>query len=633
MNVITKYEIEDLNKIIIQVIENNRRHADYNHVVKLQKKYFQYLTGKYQGDLIVQYKDRESDDQKKQRVKITQPRTPYYGSICMQPFEEIARAEDYQQDINSEAANKETVISEVSKAIDNFSDGMSLRRWMDNYFRHFIFYDPNAWLIVDFVNPTPKIKKPIVFPIVVNSVDALDFEFYLNNLQYLVIREDIFIKDEHNTNVNLPELIKVIDLLFDKSKLEKEDEPKIETPEGYTKGSRYILYAPNIAIEYVQTNKKSDENGRTSTKLEDENYYFVETYDTKSVITPAKRFGYLKDPETNLRTLVSPLHSASSLFDEAIQRKSELDLHLALHGFLRQYSYGKSCTNKTNDEGHCDGGRMSRTKSTCSVCKGVGKMLHTTVQDVMIVDLPSDMLEDGKIPALKDMVHYVQVPTELIELQRSILKDLEQDIIRAVFNTKMFESKIVQTTATEVIIDKIPINNVLKKAADQQAELMKLSATMIAIHQLNYDGFSCNFNYGGDFRLESIQQLLEQRQAAVNSGAPAAVIAKIDEKILSKQFQGDKSAILKAQNRAAHRPFRERSIQEKQFLLATIEDSNKLFVLEVFFEEIMDEIEVEVTSPPFYQLDFKKQKEIIAVKVENYKDQIKPQAAQLPANV
>jgi hypothetical protein len=629
MRLIKKYNEEQLREILVQVIARGKRHSDYKHVVALRRRYFQYLTGKYQDDLIVSYKDRESDTQKEQRIKITQPRTPYYGSIAMQPFEEIARAEDFKPNLASAKENAENIIAEIQSRLDNFCEGMSLRSYMDMACRHYNFYDPNAWFITEFANHKPLEQKPFTFPLVVNSSNALDYEYYLGELQYLVYREPIFIKSDDNTDANMPAMIKSINsILGIKDEVEKGDvNNEAEPPEGYNKGYRYLLYAPDIAIEYVETNAKD------GIELADKKRYYYQRYDTKSMIVPAARFGYLKDPETDLRTYVSPLHPANSLFEEAIQRKSEIDLHLALHGFLQKYTYGRDCNHKSAEDGYCDAGKMNKSKTTCSVCKGVGKLLHTTVQDVVIVNLPNETVENGNLPKIQDLVYYVQVPTELINLQREVLKDLEADILRAVFNTRMFESKVVQTTATEVIIDKIPINNVLKKAADHQAELMKLATIVTAIHTSNYDGFSCSYSYGGDFRLESIAQLLEQRQAAVNAGAPAAIIEAIDNKILHKQFPGDTAAIMRAKCRANHRPFRERAAMDKQFLLATIEPTNPLYVLEVFFEAIMDEIENANRDPEFYKLEFTLQKELISKKVAEYVDQIKPAQVALPANV
>lgn len=629
MRLIKKYKEEQLFQILVQVIEKEKRHPDYNHVVALRRRYFQYLTGKYQDDLIVSYKDRESDTQKKQRIKITQPRTPYYGAITMQPFEEVARAEDFKANLTSTKENKEKIVAEIQSRLDNFCDGMSLRSYMDVACRHYNFYDPNAWFITEFVNQFPGKEKPYTFPLVVNSLNALDYEYFLGELQYLVYREPIFIKDYDSVDANMPAVVKSINsLLGIKSTIASDDlNTEAEPPSGYSKGYRYVLYAPDISLEFIETNQKEGQ------ELEDKKRYIYNRYDTMSMIVPAQRFGYLKDPETDLRTFVSPLHPANSLFEEAIQRKSEVDLHLALHGFLQKYTYGRDCTHKTADEGTCNEGKMTKNGSTCTMCKGVGKLLHTTVQDVVVVNLPNDIVENGNLPKIQDLVYYVQVPTELIELQRVVLKDIEADILRAVFNTRMFESKVVQTTATEVIIDKIPINNVLKKAADHQAELMKLATIVTAIHTMNFDGFSCSYSYGGDFRLESIGQLLEQRQAAVNAGAPAAIIEAIDSKILHKQFQGDSTAILRAKSRANHRPFRERAVMDKQFLLATIEPTNPLYVLEVFFEAIMDEIENENRDPEFYKLDFQLQKELINKKVATYQDQIKPAPVALPSNV
>lgn len=60
----------------IDIISGDLNHIDYNRVIEVADYGFKIMTGKDQGDLITMYKQRETEEQKKRRVELTNSLTP-----------------------------------------------------------------------------------------------------------------------------------------------------------------------------------------------------------------------------------------------------------------------------------------------------------------------------------------------------------------------------------------------------------------------------------------------------------------------------------------------------------------------------------------------------------------------------
>ena len=88
------YTVEYLKSKFVSNVLSSFHHKHYNHVVNKARMYRQWVTGKDQGELIVRYKERETDEQKEQRIKITNSVTKYVSSQIRNVYDEIERADN-----------------------------------------------------------------------------------------------------------------------------------------------------------------------------------------------------------------------------------------------------------------------------------------------------------------------------------------------------------------------------------------------------------------------------------------------------------------------------------------------------------------------------------------------------------
>ena len=229
---------------------------------------------------------------------------------------------------------------------------------------------------------------------------------------------------------------------------------------------------------------------------------------------------------------------ALPIFNDGI----EYDLSKALHGFLQKYQYGNVCSyfEETEDGNNtCIDGIMSITNKHCDKCQGTGLVMHRSTQDIILMKYPEDKSEH--IP-LKDMVYYVEIPIELMKIQKENINDDIEEILSAIFNSQLPEMVGVQggaKTATENMLSFDNIQNVLYKCGNNISRVYKNMAMQVAIYMDSDEKLIIDHAFPTDLQLETLDMLLGQRDKAVKAGVPYAIIENIDAKILVKQSQGN----------------------------------------------------------------------------------------------
>jgi len=605
-----KYNNEQLRQLLEKAIITSRTHKHYKRTCELAEYYRKIVTGEDQGELVVSYKPRETAAQKEQRIAITNTRTQYVSNKVLSVFKRVPRSDNVVDNIyyEDEAKDNNDKIAEIQKRFENFHNGESMKDWLTEAFEHWEFMDPNAWLVVEFRNVDKE--KPFIYPVEVPSKQAIDYEWYHGELQYLMIKQSSEIwEKEKNKSHNVPDDIKrTVEKII----------------KGVTrKGDKYLLYAADYALEYVELaapDKIMPEEavlyaGYQLVQLQVGNVkkrFAVKEYDTKSKICPAKQFGYIKDPETARETFVSPLHPADKIYRDLINTKSEFDLAKALHGFLQKIQYAKACDYEGEFEGNqdrCLNGKLAVSQKVCPSCNGVGLKIHKTTQDVILVQWP-----DGKeehIP-LDQAVHYVEVPEHIIKMWKTEVQDLEKDVSFAIFNTNLFDRTeiVFKETATAKTLDAERANDVLFDYGSQMSAFVKFITMIAAIHTRNDDKIVIDHKISS-FNLETTFDLLTQRRLAVEAGSPYTIIQGIDMRIMQKQSQDAPENIEWIRVREKFRPFREKSKEEKMFILADLGADDPKKVLYIHFEDIMDMIEFKF--PSFAQMTLDVQKKVVDV--------------------
>lgn len=583
----TIFSEEELMAVIEATAVEDVRHKHYAHTVDVAKKAYQYMTGEDQDEILLSYKLKETNTQRQQRLRITNSATQFISNSVKAQFEELARVDNVVENYTYEKVGPsyKKMEEEIESRLDVFHQNHSLTDYLHEAVLHLNFYDPNAFIVVEsrYADDDPNRKrKPWTYPLEVYADQAVNWKFDNGVLQWLVTRHEITYKRKAK---NLPDsTVKAgkytiyaarYNIVFQ----EIPDDVEYEIQEGWDK------------VTYSRTGKKD----RT---------FLIKTYETGIDFNPAIRVGYIKDPATNRETCVTPLWPADKIYRDLIWTKSEYDLAKALHGFYQKFQYAPACENKDPDTGQkCLHGKIGGMK--CPECDGTGVMVHTTIQDVIFLKMPNK--KEEMIP-LSDLIHYENIPTELIERNNKDIAESETKVMKAVFQRDLINKTEVASTATEVRVTENSKYNILSTYGMQWSRIWTHCVEATAHYLEIQEGLIVSHEFSSDFVVETLSELFDQRQKAIAAQAPYSIIRNIDRKILLKQNRDSADVVKIVEAKERWRPFREKSETERLTIISQLRQDHPLRVRYEYFEEIFDEIFADKTTPPFQDLAWQDQK-------------------------
>lgn len=590
-----KYDTEGLLNRFKEIVSKEEFHRHRDRTIEIAKWCRMIMTGDDQAELVVTYKTGESTEQKKQRIRLYNSKTAYVSGKVVHQFKEVERAENVVDNIwyQNEADSGENKLSTLNTRLEDFHDQKSVKRYIHDAVRRLNFFDPNAWIVVEFERDDIR-EAPWPYPVEIYSDQVVNYEYSRGELEYLVVRFPIEIE------------VSSVD-----------PAPK---EAGKRKAWKYTMYGPDISYNLIELGEKDkvkvpDNEGVFIVELKNKDdvpfLFILEIFDEfNSKATPARRIGYIKDANTNWETYVSPLHSARHIYQDMINVKAEYDLHRALHGFLQKFSFAETCDFESLiDEGgmdFCEGGKLKNSGRQCPSCKGTGVKVHTTVQDVILVKMPSSQSDHIK---LSEMVHYVEIPAHVQENLKEDLKDLERDVSQSIFNTNTFDRSEIAVTATEKRLDLQSMYNVLTEFGIQVSDVYKFCVMQSArFMDLDHD-LVVQYQITRDFHLESLEELLDQLKKA--DTAPYAIKQAIEFSILAKQNQDDSTYIEQIRAQERFRPFKDKSIQEMLLILSGLPENHPSKLLWMYFDEVFESIWNDRKYALFHKWKYDQQKRIV----------------------
>lgn len=315
--------------------------------------------------------------------------------------------------------------------------------------------------------------------------------------------------------------------------------------------------------------------------------------------------GYILDAETKFKTFKSIIASAEQQFKQLLWDGSEYDIIKALHGIIKQFAYAQPCVYaRETDDGieKCEHGTVylgENPKGQCPACKGSGLRIHASSQDV--VYLPEPLDNSGL--KLTDLTHTVFIPDSILQTRKDDIQELEDKIIRTVFNANRISQNDREKTAYEVKTENSGLiaqfYKLGEKVSDTFIWMVEVVADMIGAKDVKvFHGYSMDLN------VDTLEELFTQRKQAVDSGTTNEVIAGIDTAILKKQHMDNPDYINQVLLWESFKPFRTLSQQEKIMAIGDtnvpIEDkilwlnwdrikSNILFKYEDFYQKTRNE--------------------------------------------
>lgn len=577
---------EKMSQQYIQLLGNcvkGYRHKWYLHTVNKAEFYRQIVTGEGQEALIVSYKERETEAQKEQRIKLTHRASKGVANQIITQFDKVKRVKPSIKVNHNQEAQEQILISQVSKFA-----GRTLQEYIFDMSKYYNSIDPNAWLILGYtgeVNEQGTIEGDIItYPIEVVSANVWDYKYTYSELDYLITGK------------------------YEAQIVKGKEEQVL----------KMVMYVPNYQIS-LETYFEGIDYGIEAQLIEiDDKKYVIEFIDTGSVKIPAMRFGYIPDYSTNTDTFVSFFDSASEEFKELINVNSEYSLTRILHTFLQKFQVAEPCDYAPHDAPHnrCNGGRLLTSKDVCPSCEGSGIKVHTTTQDVMFVKRMNK--DDEAYIPLSEMVKYVEMPFDVVEHQHQLTQELPKRISVNVFGIDI-HNRPTNATATEIRNFYDSLNDTLSPFAKKVSELFLFSAFCIAENN-DIESAMIQHQYPQDFKLMSITELLLELKQAKDAGANQDIISSIEGEIQEKQNQDTPQRVALSKAKEKFRPYKNLSQQEILLQIANAANDDYFALAYIYHDVIFERILANVND--FELRPYEQQKSLVDAQIEVLKEEL-----------
>ena len=598
---------------LINVIEKKIRHQHYEHVCEHADLMKRLITGYGAEEILQQFVKRESEDEFMQRVMLTQIITPSICSSIMNPANKIPRVRPTINTIEvigstqdgKSVINEDEQIANVNYAVDHYYAGENIDRFMGRVFIPLTYIDPNAFILTTFDDFDPNYEKAKPYPTIIPSHSAIDYKYINGVLDYLIIR----LKHKYMTANSIEQM---------------------------AVGDTFRIYLGNEIIEFKQDRNNleqasfvkdgqlvmpTDPNTNGFYRSQAGTLYVVSVFYPKAKTVQAVRIGCMYDPCTDFQTCVSPLTPALPYLLKSIKLVSELDLSYTLHVFPQKFSYYEPCPGEI---GHgCDKG-VTVSGHMCTLCGGAGRSLHTSAQDTIEFAIPRD---PNTAMSLSNLVHYADIPTNVIGQLQDYLAYIERKSIKAVYNSELFSTDMVVSTATEKLVDMESVYDALLPIAEQYSyvrrQIVKLCATFVDANVEVYHQFP------KDFKLKTYRMLIDELISASDETVPEFARQAISRDLADNMFSDQPETLKKIQVQRSFDPFGGKTPTQIAMLLSSEYVSAYSKTLWSEWANIWADLEQELWDGGkgvwIYDMASQRIKELLILKVEQYQAMIQEQ--------
>lgn len=618
---------------LVPMAKDKKKHKHYDHVVGLSRELYRPLmTGADADHLIRRFNLREDEDAYKQRLRLTQLITPAITNTLMAPARKLPKVRPTVNTVSFDANTKtpsgtsaDQLEEKLEEALSTFYAGKGVDHYLGSVLLDQGAIDPNAFCMVLFGDFDAKEETPKIYPSIISSADAWNYEYQNGVLQWLLVHRDY--EYEQTTQARTV------------TRGGRIETSQLQEPKK-AMGHAWWLYTDNYHIMLLQVDKGRVNSatigqvmtgegvpiGDTMPAMGTRNAYWLRTakdelyevvfYEHKSGAVQGFRLGFVPDHRTKGETMVNLWHAAMPYLLKGVKAGSELDLSAALHAFLQKLSYENPCPGHWGQNGThtpCDHGRDPGGHA-CKACNGSGFSVHRSGQDHITLAMPRDA---DQAFDLSKLTHYVQLPVEVLEWQDKYVDKLERACYRAVYNSDRFRpADATTTTATGDIIDLQSIYDTLKPAADWYSQsrilIVKLTASAV-VGSESLAKLSVHHEFPRNMRFESTSERVKLLADLRNAGASNGALMQVDNAILEDLYIDDPESLKKAQTMAWFDPF---VGKKEDTILALISQdlcTREAKVMWTNQSGIYDEAEARMLEKglSFYDLTRRKQREVL----------------------
>jgi hypothetical protein len=554
-------EQDQILAILSHVIQGG--HSPYQYKAKEPKKFADQVfakTAAEQGDYISTQRLRETPEQAKQRLRLTNPITAAAISPALAYVEELQRTDGVHrmgmfQDV--------TRFQEVEQSLGQYYAGQSIQDFAFNAVKMANEQDPNSWLVFE-RKELPNAAGYAFYPVLVESERAVDWKYDVNgNLQYLVFSEEEY------------------------------QSKRIEGGQEIAHVNHFYLYAPGYAAfaQYMGDD--------SAPRYEDQAYsidgaddYLIWIFETGTLETPAIRLGaYQSELDINAPCELLYEPARGHLLD-LMGLKSSYDLNRMLHMYPKLFQYVKACEAVDSEGLACIGGYYAADhKRPCATCGGTGKIVHGGEQDAVTFKFPDSKDE---FVDLAQVAHYMSLPMEVLTNQQEQIDKLSTILTYVIYSQEQTEAVSIKT-ATEITINYSRIYNKLYPIALKVGQVESLAYRVAMQYYGAFrDGDNYHVTFPMDFAMKKESELIADLAAAKAAGAPYSVQKAISDALLKKKHKDNPSFVNDQLAFDALKPFSDKSPEELAMILSTRSKTDPKRVAWENWQEIQHNIQSEM---------------------------------------
>lgn len=566
---------EDGLVLLVDVVKENKIHQDYKRVTGLADKYFKLVTGNKIEDLLARIVTRETEEEFDQRTAITKSVCPAILNSTKLPYYKASRKPPRVRKIDFEG-DAESKKLELENYIAQYWGDKPLEKFLEYAFIDYNYTDPNAFLITEFASFNPLKEKAKPYPFVVTSAEAIMFEYHNEILDYLIVKLPITYLDKG-------------------------------TPQ---KGSKYTMYLGLDTIELTQVSEEDARDGEGEHIEIDKKFFRIDYYEPMNDKVPAIRFGFNRDTETKGRTFVSVFHPVLCYLEKTLKIDSELDLSTAMVAFPQRFAYVTPCNNPGCNKGYFP------DSTECPVCHGTGvQPMHRSTADIITLALPKDP-ED--MISLDNMLVYKSPPIELLTFQKDYIEYLKISVQNMMFNADPLQRSEVTQTATEVVNKGDNMNDTLYAFGQHYSSVWEFVVKDIATFTDLGDGIILEHKFPNDFKMKSLQELMQDLQTAKGASVASSTIAAIEDDVNDLLYSDRPDDLKRIRIKNKLNPFRGSDGADIRFIIS--QGNIPLYVRTLWenYESIFQDLEEENQDPWLYDLAEPKIRELLKVKTDEY---------------
>lgn len=549
-------------------------------------------TAEDQGDYISTQRLRETPEQAKQRLRLTNPITAAAISPALAYVEELQRTDGVHR---MPSFSDTTRYEQVEQSLSMYYAGQSIQDFAFQAVKMANEQDPNSWMVFE-RKELPNAAGYTFYPVLVESECAVDWQFDENgNLKYFVFSEEEY---QAKQIVGGQEIAQV---------------------------NHYYLYAPGYAAfaQYMgdDTSYRYEDPYFTIPENED---YVIWIFETGTIETPAIRLGAYQS-ELDINEPCELLYEAARghLLD-LMGLKSSYDLNRMLHMYPKLFQYVKACEAVDSEGLACIGGYYgSDHKRPCATCGGTGKIVHGGEQDAVTFKFPDSKDE---FVDLAQVAHYMSLPMEVLTNQQEQIDKLSTILTYVIYSQEQTEAVSIKT-ATEITINYSRIYNKLYPIAQKWAQVESMAYRVAMQYYGAFrDGDSYHVTFPMDFAMKKESELIADLAAAKQAGAPYSVQKAISDALLKKKHKDNAAFVNDQLAFDALKPFSDKSPEELAMILSTRTKTDPKRVAWENWQEIQHNIQARLKDRgvAFYMYPLEAQRREIA-------DEVATIIAEMPA--